>query len=82
MIVAAVEDLATTMVAEVVMAEVPEVVTTMVSKVVMAEVSELATTMAPEVAMAEVIDAMAENSSLAPSAACCAFPNQSLAVLQ
>ena len=74
MIVVAVEDLATTMVAE--------VVTTMVSKVVMAEVSELATTMAPEVAMAEVIDAMAENSSLAPSAACCAFPNQSLAVLQ
>ena len=66
MIVAAVEELATTMVAEVVMAEVPE----------------LATTMAPEVAMAEVIDAMAENSSLAPSAACCAFPNQSLAVLQ
>ena len=66
MIVAAVEELATTMVAEVVMAEVPEVVTTM----------------APEVVMAEVIDAMAENSSLAPSAACCAFPNQSLAVLQ
>ena len=64
MIVAAVEELATTMVAEGVMAEVPE----------------LATTMAPEVAMAEVIDAMAENSSLAPSAACCAFPNQSLAV--
>ena len=49
---------------------------------IVAAVEELATTMVAEVVMAEVIDAMAENSSLAPSAACCAFPNQSLAVLQ